>query len=281
MKVKAFFAISFLSILISLSFASCNEKNKLIDFRDSKAVKSQKPILIAHRGGVVTPQSPECSLASIRLAKQQNYTMVELDIRKSKDDVPVVFHDNNMKKACGIDKSIKELNADEIAKTTYLNTDQGISTLDEALSVCRSLNLGVMLDVKAESDERFFKIVVALIKKHGLENSCITINGAPDLRKYLKGVVLLTVTDDEFKKVQQGVPCDLNNKFWFGLPHKLPNEMVKKLQDNGAYVIPAINTFRYPKEGHYELAGKDIQRLNKAGVDGYQIDSVYGPLFSK
>ena len=87
------------------------------------------------------------------------------------------------------------------------------------------------------------------------------------------------MTQDEFKKVRQGSPCDLRNKFWFGLPPRLPSEMVKLLQQNGAYVIPAINTFRYPAQGHYELARKDIQRLNEAGVDGYQIDSVYRPLF--
>ena len=46
------------------------------------------------------------------------------------------------------------------------------------------------------------------------------------------------------------------------------------------HVIPLFsNTFRYPDEGHYELARKDIQRLNEAGVDGYQIDSVHQPLF--
>jgi len=89
------------------------------------------------------------------------------------------------------------------------------------------------------------------------------------------------VTQDEFKKVQRGLPCDLRNKFWFGLPHQLPSAMVKPLQQNGAYVIPAINTFRYPADGHYELARKDVRRLNEAGVDGYQIDSVYRPLFSE
>jgi hypothetical protein len=87
------------------------------------------------------------------------------------------------------------------------------------------------------------------------------------------------VTQDEFKKVQQGMPCDLRHKFWFGLPHRLPSEMVKSLQQRGAFVMPAINTFRYPADGHYELARKDIQRLNEAGVDGFQIDSVYTPLF--
>ena len=254
-------------------------KNSLIDFRDSHSIKNQKPILIAHRGGVITAQSPECSIAAIGLAKQQDYAMVELDIQKSKDNIPIVFHDNDMKKACGINKSIKDLNADEIVRITYVNTDQKICTLDQALSICRSLKLGVMLDVKITGDEKFFQKIVGLVKKYGYENSSVTINGDSDLRKHLKEIALLTVTQDEFKKVQQGFSCDLRNKFWFGLPHILPSEMVKLLQQNGAYVIPAINTFRYPDEGHYELARKDIQRLNEAGVDGFQIDSVYQPLF--
>ena len=274
-------------IIISLTLSAVNvgctteesAKNSLIDFRDSHSIKSQKPILIAHRGGVITPQSPECSIAAIRLAKQQDYAMVELDIRKSKDNVPVVFHDSNMKKACGINKSIEDLNTDEIVKIAYINTDQKICTLDRALSICRSLKLGIMLDVKITGDEKFFQKIVTLIKKHGYENSCITINGDPDLREHLKEIALLTVTQDEFKKVRQGLSCDLRNKFWFGLPPSLPSEMVKPLQQNGAYVIPAVNTFRYPEQGHYELARKDIQRLNEAGVDGYQIDSVYHPLF--
>ncbi len=66
-------------------------KNNLIVLRDSHSIQSQKPILIAHRGGVITAQSPESSIAAIRLAKQQDYAMVELDIRKSKDHVPIVF----------------------------------------------------------------------------------------------------------------------------------------------------------------------------------------------
>ncbi|MDT8300171.1 MAG: glycerophosphodiester phosphodiesterase family protein [Sedimentisphaerales bacterium] len=282
MKIRI---IQFIIISLALSTVQIgcttekSGKNSLIDFRDSHSVRSRKPILIAHRGGVITPQSPECSIAAIRLAKQQGYAMVELDIRKSRDNVPVVFHDNDMRKACGIDKSIEEFNVSEIVKIAYVNTDQKICTLDRTLSLCRSLKLGLMLDVKITGDERFFQKIVTLIKKHGYENSSITINGDPDLRRHLKEIALLTVTQDEFKKVQQGLSCDLRNKFWFGLPPSLTSEMVKPLQRNGAYVIPAINTFRYPEQGHYELAHKDIQRLNEAGVDGYQIDSVYQPLF--
>jgi glycerophosphoryl diester phosphodiesterase len=271
--------LTLLTLHIGCSSEENFRKNNLIDFRDSHSIKSRKPILIAHRGGVITAQSPECSIAAVRLAKQQGYTMIELDIRKSRDNIPVVFHDADMKKACGIDKSIKDLKADEIVKINYLNTDQKICTLDKVLSICRSLKLGLMLDVKITGDEKFFQKIVALVKKHGYENSSVTINGDPVLRQHFKEIALLTVTQDEFKKVQQGLSVDLRKKFWFGLPHRLPSEMVKPLQHNGAYVIPAINTFRYPDEGHYELARKDIQRLSEAGVDGYQIDSVYRPLF--
>jgi hypothetical protein len=73
----------------------------------------------------------------------------------------------------------------------------------------------------------------------------------------------------------------VSRTFWFGLPHQLPSDMVARLQRNGAYVFPAINTFRYPEQGRYDLARKDIQRLDGAGVDGYQIDSIYHPLFIK
>ena len=282
MKIRIIQFIIIPLALVAVQIGCAKEdsgKNILIDFRNSHSIKSQKPILIAHRGGVITAQSPECSIAAIRLAKQQDYAMVELDIRKSKDHLPIVFHDSDMKKACGINKSINDLNADEIVKIAYVNTDQKICTLDQALSICRSLKLGLMLDVKITGDEKFFQKIVTLIKKHGYENSCITINGDPDLRRHLKEIALLTVTQDEFKKVQRGLSCDLRNKFWFGLPPGLPNEMVKLLQQNGAYVIPAINTFRYPDQGHYELARKDIQRLNEAGADGFQIDSIYQPLF--
>jgi glycerophosphoryl diester phosphodiesterase len=65
------------------------DRNLLIDLSDPHSIRSQRPILIAHRGGHVTDQSPECSIAAIQFAKQQGYAMVELDIQQSKDRVPI------------------------------------------------------------------------------------------------------------------------------------------------------------------------------------------------
>jgi len=252
----------------------------LIDFRNRQSVERQKPYLVAHRGGVVTDKTPECSLAAIRLARQQGYAMIELDVQQSLDGIPIVFHDGDLKKACGIDNRIANMDAKRIVKITLSQTDQTIVTLDRALEECLTLSLGVMLDVKVRDDEPFFQTVANLIKKYKYEPSTITINADPSLRKCFKGVVMLTVTGDEFNRAQKGETVDLTGKYWFGLPHRMPDDTVKRLHQNGAYIIPAINTFRYPQDNHYELARKDINRLILAEVEGFQIDYVYKPLFN-
>ena len=249
-----------------------------IDFKNRSSIERQKPILVAHRGGVITERTPECSLAAIRLAKQQGYAMVELDVQKSRDGIPIVFHDNDLKKACAIDNRIADMDSKRIVEIAFSQTDQTIVTLDRALEECLALCLGVMLDVKVRDDEPFYQTIGNLIKKYKYESSTITISNDPALRKCFEGVVMLTVTSEEFRRVQNGETVDLSGKYWFGLPHQIPDDTVKRLRQNGAYVIPAINTFRYPADNHYELARQDINRLTRAGVEGFQIDSVYRPL---
>lgn len=260
MKIKrGHFFVNFLAVL-SVYIGCPKEEfsnNELIDFRNHLSVKSRRPVLIAHRGGVITDQSLECSMAAIRLASQQGYSMVELNIRRSRDHIPVVFHDDDMKKACGVDKSIDELNADEIEQFVDVNSDQRVITLETALNSCRSLNLGIMLDIKVNGDETFYQKIVALVKRADYENACVRINADPVLRENLKEIALQTVSQDEFNKTEPGLSCDLNGRLWFGLPHQMSDRKVKLLQQNGAYVIPAITTFHYPAEGHYELAHND------------------------
>ena len=77
-----------------------------------------------------------------------------------------------------------------------------------------------------------------------------------------------------------GEDLSLAGKFWFGWAAELPSETVARLQQCGAFVIPSINTFHYPAHARYLLARQDIERLRAAGVDGFQIDSVYGRFFT-
>jgi len=210
--------------------------------------------------------------------------MVEIDAQEAKDGEPVVFHDWNLTRACGVAKTIRDLTSDEARALVYRASDQHIATLSEALELCSSLDLCVMLDIKAfrepPNSEGFFQRIGELLEKSGLTRTAITLSGHPLARKHLAGKVLFGVTKEEFLKVRDGESIPLKRKFWFSIPERLPSEMVPKLQQNGALVIPAINTFRYPAHAHLELAREDVERLLEAGVDGFQIDSVYEDLFA-
>lgn len=247
----------------------------LINVTSEESIAAHRPVLIAHRGGVITPDSPECSLKAITLAKEFGYSMVELDIRESSDGVPVLFHDRTMVEACGIHASVSDFTAEELTRIPYLNSAETIVTLETALQHCARLNLGVMLDLKVDSGHVFYETIANLIRENGLENSVVTFSGNTQFREVISDVAMLTVTSEQMEALTAGDKPDLRKRFWFGLPHRIPDTLVRKLKASGALVLPAINTFRYPEGEDRELAKQDIERLLEAGVDGFQIDSVY------
>ncbi len=279
-KTKLRLILALLAMIIMTHQATCAEVvRKMIDLSDAQMVHTRRPILIAHRGGVITSISPECSLAAIEAAAHDKYDMVELDVQETSDHLPVVFHDRSMLKACGIDSKISEKTLSEITQIRYIAGGQPVASLEDALHLCKKLNLGIMLDIKLAGSETFFERIRNLITEIGFPNAVVTINGNPVIRKNVESISWLTVTNEEFKRVQEGESLDLKRRFWFGLPQDLPVEMIRKLHDCGALVIPGVNIFRYPGEVHLELAKKDIEDLNEHWVDGFQIDSVYRDFF--
>lgn len=91
---------------------------------------------------------------------------IHLDIPRSRDGVPIIFHDQTLKEACGIDLRIADMDAEQIAKVTFLHIDHAIITLDRALRECRALSLGIMRDVKAGGNERFYQTLADLIRQY-------------------------------------------------------------------------------------------------------------------
>ena len=91
--------------------------------------------LYAHRGlhsnegGV-----PENSLAAFAAATKAGYG-VELDVQFTADRKIVVFHDNDLKRMCGVDRRVDELTYDELKTLRLLDSDQHIPLLSEVLGV--------------------------------------------------------------------------------------------------------------------------------------------------
>ena len=259
----------------------------LPDLHNVEALRSRRPLLIAHRGGVVAPDAPENSLAAIRLAAAANFDLVELDVRQALDDEPVLFHgvgNGNLRVDCNVDAQVQSLTSGELGNIRYRGADEPIATLDQALALCAELQLGVMLDFKDLNGDRtspaFLSRVDALLAHYGLDGATMTISRHPLLRAALADSILRRVGDADVAAVRHGRRPDLHGTIWFDHPEQLPGDLVAPLQACGVLVLPAVNTFRYPKHSFSRLEEADIRRLQRAGVDGFQIDAIYRPLFA-
>ena len=77
--------------------------------------------LIAHRG-IHEKEIPENTISSFKEAIKKNY-IIELDLRLSKDNEIVVFHDENLKRLFNIDKNISDMNYESIKEYKFKNGD--------------------------------------------------------------------------------------------------------------------------------------------------------------
>ncbi len=140
-----------------------------------------------HRG--YKDKSIENTKESFLKAIDEDLDYIELDIRKTKDNVPIVFHDKNLtrmlsKKRGKINNyTLKQL------KTFEYKDGQKLLTLDEALSILHG-KIKLIIDIKIEGIE--LKII-ELIKKYTLEKDVIIqskkgviINDCYRIAPYLK-----------------------------------------------------------------------------------------------
>ena len=88
--------------------------------------------------------------------------------------------------------------------------------------------------------------------------------------------MMLAVSREDRARIEAGEKVDLGSQFWFAAAGELETEHVGSYKDARALsLLPAINTFRYPSHAHRQTAEEDIVRLSRAGVYGFQIDSVF------
>ena len=110
------------------------------------------PKVIGHRGA--RAYAPENTLASIRAAADLGIEWVEIDVKLTKDEVPIIFHDEELSRCTNGSglvaetdfKTIQELDAGEWFGESFMG--EKIPTLEEALNVIIDRGLGVNLEIK-------------------------------------------------------------------------------------------------------------------------------------
>ena len=103
--------------------------------RHNPEVKKMDGWLYAHRGlHDNKSEAPENSLKAFALAVEKGYG-IELDVQLTLDQVPVIFHDYNLKRACHADLKVADLTYEELKAYRLFKSKENIPTLAKALEV--------------------------------------------------------------------------------------------------------------------------------------------------
>ena len=124
---------------------------------------------IAHRGlhdcGELTGigGGPENSREAIMHAIKSGFG-VEIDVRFSKDSIPVVVHDQNLLRLCQVDINVSERNYFDLSKA-YLKNKERLPKLDDMLRLIKG-RVPVLIEIKSEVEHRKEKLIATLIRDH-------------------------------------------------------------------------------------------------------------------
>ena len=133
--------------------------------------------IIGHRG--LCAYAPENTLASIQKARELGLLWFEVDVRLTRDDVVMLFHDETLERTSNGKGLFRERSLDEIkqldAGSWFLPkfSKEVIPTLEEVLEFCGKLKININLELKLEdkSEERLCALVLKEVRKSKLNYS--------------------------------------------------------------------------------------------------------------
>ena len=140
----------------------------------------RRGLRIAHRGASAHAQ--ENSAESLQKAAELGADMVEIDLRITADDVPVIAHDDNLKRLYGVSESIADLTLAELANYTQRVP---IMTFEKTVQTCSELRLGIYLDIK-DFNWTAAELVFATLDHCGYFNHTIFGSFRPDYLAEIK-----------------------------------------------------------------------------------------------
>ncbi|MFI5568271.1 glycerophosphodiester phosphodiesterase [Streptomyces sp. NPDC051740] len=131
----------------------------------------QNVTAVAHRGDPYRVR--ENTLASLRSALHRGADAVEIDVRLTRDGVPVLLHDGTLKRLWGHDRPLPSLSWEEVREVT----DDGVPTLSDALAATDGGR--VMIDLPGAPDVRAVRRIVDAVRERGAQDRVYYCAGAP------------------------------------------------------------------------------------------------------
>ena len=155
-----------------------------------------KKILVeGHRG--YCAKYPENTLLSFEAALDLGVDAIEFDVWLTSDKTPVLMHDGNARRTCGVNRVLREMTLAEVKELEpcfcekfgdeYKGKGLKVPTLEELLILCKRKRPDIILGVEIkEYTEENVDLTVALLKKYGFFDSCYFYAFNGRIIKYIK-----------------------------------------------------------------------------------------------
>jgi glycerophosphoryl diester phosphodiesterase len=218
---------------------------------------SIKPFsIIGHRGAA--GRLPENTLKSINYAINVGVDIVEVDVRATRDNVLVVFHDADFKRLADVDVPVRSVEYSWIKSSILINGEH-IPLLEEVINVVKD-KVGLFIEIK-EPDTT--KGVIELVRSSGI----------------LEQVAIISFYDEALITAKR-----LEPRIVTGLIYAQPPGRVIDAVKLGAKIV--LPQYKIASEKSINLAHKynlrvvawtinsrvEALRLVRAGVDGLATD---------
>lgn len=196
---------------------------------------------IAHRGMFDNIKIPENSIAAFKKALKYNYS-IELDVQLTKDNILVVFHDDNLKRMTGLDKLIQETNYNELKELKLLDTKEYIPTLKEVLNL---INNKVLLDIEVKATKKIKEISTILNNELKNYNNYVLKSFDPRIVRHLKSTIQNTeigyLIDGKYKFLYSNIVIKYSKADFLSISKKLLNtKKFEKLKNKYQLLIWTI-----------------------------------------
>jgi glycerophosphoryl diester phosphodiesterase len=240
------------------------------DFTPLDRAARSHVLCIAHRGA--SAYAPENSLEAFIKAAEMQSDMVEVDIRVTSDDRPVVTHDASLKRVYNIAQNVGDMPLHLLRTRTGSRKTDPVPTFEEVAFLCTALKLGLYLDIK-DFSRSAFEIIIQTLHTYLLTDYVIFGSFRPDwlaevkaFNPRLKTSILFGSMYVNPVKLAQAVQADYVHPCWENVvaePHRLLTpEWVQDVRDANLGIIT-----------WHEERPAEIKALVRLGVDGICSDT--------
>jgi glycerophosphoryl diester phosphodiesterase len=228
------------------------------------------PLIIAHRG--CSDEAPENSMAAFHKAIGAGCDMIEMDVRLSADDVPMVFHDRRLQRTSNGSGPINKKHSRQLSSIDNGSwfspkfSHERIPKLSEVLPFSRKgvrLNIEIKPDVVGAGTVSAVELVIREIHKAKIQSKTIITSFNHRMIKEVREIDKTLVTGviynpmTHFRRSPSTLMRNSQAEIFVCSKFQVTDDVVADTQDAGYHLyVYGVKT------------GRDVQRMLELNVDG-------------